>query len=405
MQTLQEFSFSKRFPDLPLISAATAEKHPDLIPLSFGYPARESFDIALLAQSSVMALQTQGPQSLEYTGGTGTGKVVEWIKQRSLLRSIKTESSNIIVTTGSMQGMDIVTRTLTDPGDEVWIEAPSFFGAIRQFLLAGTKLRTFPIDENGLQVDLVEQALKEARASGEPLPKMFYVMPNYHNPGGINLSLERRKKLAELAYEYNFYILEDDAYVELSFTGEYIPSIYSFGPERVIYLSTFSKIIAPGIRMGWAIAGEHVINKMRMLKSDGSTSVFVQEIISNFLSEIDFDAHVKKLNSIYKERKDAMVLAIDEYFGDEVSYTVPDGGFFLWLTFPPEIDTSQFFIDSLKKGVNYIDGVHFYTENHQHNHIRLCFTFCDEEQIRKAVKRIAESYFENKKNCNVLKEV
>jgi 2-aminoadipate transaminase len=405
MHQLTEFSFSKRFPELPLISAALAEEHPDFIPLSFGFPAKESFLIPLLSEASVSALQTQGPESLQYTGGAGPKKVNEWIKKRSELRSIRTENENILVTSGSMQAIDLATRTLTDPGDQVWIEAPSFFGAIRQFSLAEVQLRSFPIDENGLRVDLVEQALIEAKKQGKPMPKMFYVVPNYHNPTGINLSLERRKKLAELAYQYNFYVLEDDAYVELSFTGDYVPSIYSFGPERVIYISTFSKIIAPGIRMGWAIAGEQVINKMRMLKSDGSTSVFVQEIVSQFLAKIDFDQHVQYLTSIYRVRKDAMVQSIEEYFGNDVSYHVPEGGFFLWLTFPSNVDTSEFMEKSLKNGVGYLDGKHFYLQNNELNHIRLSFTFCDEEQIRKGIQRIAESYNDYKKNREVLEEV
>ncbi|MGG3575354.1 PLP-dependent aminotransferase family protein [Bacillus gobiensis] len=404
MHQLTEFSFSKRFPELPLISAALAEEHPDFVPLSFGFPAKESFLIPLLSEAAVSALQTQGPESLQYTGGTGPKKVNEWIKKRSELRSIQSENENILVTSGSMQAIDLATRTLADPGDHVWIEAPSFFGAIRQFSLAEVELTSFPIDEDGLRVDLVEQALIEAKIKGKPMPKMFYVMPNYHNPTGVNLSLERRKKLAELAYEYNFYVLEDDAYVELSFSGGYVPSIYSFGPERVIYISTFSKIIAPGIRMGWTIAGEQVINKMRMLKSDGSTSVFVQEIVSQFLAKIDFAQHVQYLTSIYRARKDAMVRSIHEYFGNEVSYQMPEGGFFLWLTFPAEVNTSEFMEKSLKNGVGYLDGKHFYLQNDELNHIRLSFTFCDEEQIRRGIQRIAESYNDYKNNREVLEE-
>lgn len=394
MQVLQDFPLSRRLPEMPMIAAAYAANHPDVIPLSFGYPAPEIFPVSQITEATKMALQSQGRDALQYTGGIGPKKIIEWIQQRSLLRSIHAETNQIMVTTGSMQGIDIATRTLTDPGDEVWIESPSFFGAIRSFRVAEVNLTSFPIDENGLRVDLVEKALLDAKLHNKPLPKMLYVIPNYHNPGGINLSLERRKKLAELAYEYNFFILEDDAYVELSFTNQYLPAIYSFCPERVIYLSTFSKVIAPGIRMGWAIAGEQVLNKMQMLKSDGATSVFVQEVIHHLLEIIDFKTHLSQLTSLYRTRRDMMVEAIKENFSDHVSFELPEGGFFLWLLFGQGVNTSMFSERALDYGVSFLDGQHFFLENQGFNHLRLCYTYCNEEQIRKGVTRIADSYFE-----------
>ncbi|GGK26564.1 aminotransferase [Caldalkalibacillus thermarum] len=402
MQIAQEFTFSKRFPHLPLVGAAFSGKQSNVIPLSFGFPAPELLPVKQLSSASVTALQTQGKEALQYTGGIGQQKVIQWIKQRALLRSIEVEDSNIMITTGSMQGIDLVTRTLTDPGDHVWIESPSFFGAIRLFLLAEVQLTSFPIDEYGLRVDLVEQALIDARKNNKPIPKFLYVMPNYHNPSGVSLSVERRKKLAELAYEYNFFVVEDDAYVELSFSGKYLPAIYSFGPERVIYLSTFSKIVAPGIRMGWTITDKRILEKMKMLKSDGATSVFVQEITSQFLSNMDFDRHLNQLIHCYRSRRDAMIQSINDYFGDNVSFIIPDGGFFIWLTFPNDVDTTGFLQQSIDRGVSYIDGRHFYFGNVETNHLRLCFTYCNEEQIRKGISWIADSYFEYKKKFDVL---
>ncbi|WP_141432359.1 PLP-dependent aminotransferase family protein [Bacillus sp. 03113] len=402
MSMLKPFSFSTRFPNFPIIAANLVENYNDIIPLSFGFPAPETLPTKLLSEATDQAMQTQGTSALSYMGGTGPKKVVQWIKDRSKLRSIDVSEKEIIVTNGSMQAIDLATRTLTDPGDQVWIEGPSFFGAIRVFNLAEVGLRSFPIDEHGLRVDLVEQALIEAKANQNPLPKMIYVMPNYHNPGGVNLSLERRKKLAELAYEYNFYVLEDDAYVELNFKQHFLPSIHSFGPERVIYLSTFSKLIAPGIRMGWAIANEEVINKMRILKVDGSTSVFVQEVVHNALEQIDLPKHIDLLISLYRSRKDAMVAAINEYFGDDVTFIEPNGGFFLWLTFNEDVNTSAFLQKAFELGVSYLDGYHFFLQEEGFNHIRLCFTYCDEEQIKKGIKLLATAYYEYTKNQPVL---
>ncbi len=406
MEVVKEYPLSNRFPEMPLLSAANAKKHPDLIPFAFGHPAKESFDIPLLSQSAVSALQLDGPKALQYSGGEGPDHVVNWIQRRSKHVSIVVDKSNILVTAGSMQAIDLATRTLTDPGDHVWVEAPTFFGAIRQFSLAEVKISSIPIDENGLMTDKLESKLKEAVKNNIPIPKFIYVMPNYHNPTGVCLSIERRKKLAELAYEYNFYVLEDDAYVELCFSGEKLPSIYSFGPKRVIYLSTFSKTIAPGIRMGWAIADDDlIIQRMKMLKSDGSTSVFVQEIISHFLGEVKFENHMNRINDLYCARKEAMVDTVKEYFGEEVTFTEPEGGFFLWLTFPKEINTSEFASDALLRGVSFIESKFFYVDAAETNHIRLSFTFTNEEEIQKGVQRIAESYYRYKKSIEVLNEV
>lgn len=406
MELVKDYPLSKRFPELPLLSAANTKKHSDLIPFAFGHPAQESFDVPLLSQSAVSALQLDGPRALQYSGGFGPDFVVNWIQQRSKHVSISVETQNILVTAGSMQAIDLATRTLTDPGDHVWVEAPTFFGAIRQFSLAELKISSIPVDHNGLLTDELENKLKEAVKNNVPIPKFIYVMPNYHNPTGVCLSIDRRKKLAELAYEYNFYVLEDDAYVELSFSGKKLPSIYTFGPKRVIYLSTFSKTIAPGIRMGWALADdEQIILRMKMLKSDGSTSVFVQEIISHFLSDVKFDYHMKRINELYCTRKDAMISAVKECFGKEVTYTEPEGGFFLWLSFPEKVNTSEFAGDALARGVSFIESKYFYIDGAETNHIRLSFTFTNEEEIKKGVQRIAESYYRYKKSIEVLNEV
>lgn len=405
MHLLKPFSFSKRFPETEVVGSAFAGKQDHLIPLSFGFPAPESLPVDKMTAATEAAMITQGRQALAYSGGTGPKNIINWIKERSKLREITATEKEIIVTAGSSQAIDLITRTLTDPGDELWVEAPTFFGALKTFRLAETKLFSFPIDEYGLRVDLVEQELIDRVTNNLPLPKLMYVIPNYQNPGGVNLSIERRKRLAELAYEYNFFIIEDDAYVELSFDKTYIPAIYSFGPERVVYLSTFSKIIAPGLRLGWAIGLQEIIEKMQILKTDGFTSVYVQEVTKNLLEQIDMEEQINNLNSIYLSRKDAMVSAIRQYFGEEVSFHEPHGGFFLWLTFPDHIDTSEFADAAMIAGVSYIAGKHFFLENEGYNHMRLCFTFCKEEIIHEAIKRLANTYYEYVNSKQIIEEV
>ena len=394
MKEVQSFEMSKRFEGIKLISAAAAKSPHDLIPLSFGFPAQEAYDISLMATCSRKAIEEGGYKCFEYVGGTGPSRIVKWLKKRGEIRGIDAAEENILVTTGSGQAMDFVARGLTNEGDEVWVEAPTFFGALRYFTLAGLKCRQFEIDEDGLKVDLVEEALIEAKKNGSPMPKFMYIMPNFHNPGGVTLSVERRMKLAELAITYNFFIFEDDAYTELNFTEKILPAVYQFAPERVIYMSTFSKTIAPAIRMGWIVGPAEIMMQLRMLKADGSTSVMMQEIVATYLETIDFDDHVAKISSIYKSRLDVMLQAIDDYFGDEVSYTVPEGGFFLWLTFKDEVDPAIFESDAIEKGVSFILGEDCYAENGEKNHIRLCFSYCDEEKCKEAIKRIAQTYYE-----------
>lgn len=394
MKNLQPFHMSNRFDGIKLLSAAAAKMPEDLIPLSFGFPAMESYDASLMAQCSLKAIEEGGYKCLEYTGATGPSQIVKWIKERSKVRGIDVQEENILVTTGSGQAMDIVARALTNEGDEIWVEAPTFFGALRSFILSGLTMRGFDIDEDGLKVELVEAALKEAKELGNPIPKFMYIIPNYHNPAGVTLSLERRKKLAELAEEYNFFIVEDDAYGELTFTGKILPAIYSFAPERVIYMSTFSKTIAPAIRMGWIVMNPEMIMKLRMLKSDGATSVLMQEIIATYLKEIDYEQHVANLSAIYKSRLNVMIKALDEYFGKDITYTIPDGGFFLWVSFDKKVDTTLFEKAAIDNSVSFIPGEYCYHLNGEKNHIRLCFSYCNEEQCIEGIKRIAQVFYE-----------
>lgn len=394
MSSLQPFQYAKKFEGIKLISAAAAKIPEDFIPLAFGLPAKEAYNVELMAKCATKGLKDGGYKSLEYGGGAGPLKVATWIKERSKLRDIFVDEQNVLVTSGSGQAMDIVARTLANEGDEIWVEAPTFFGALRSFTLAGLTARGFETDEHGIKVDLVEAALKEAVELGKTLPKFLYIIPNFHNPGGMTLSLERRIKLAQLALQYNFYILEDDAYAELNFTDNILPAVYSFAPDRTIYMSTFSKTIAPGIRMGWVITSPELIQNLRMLKSDGSTSVMVQEIVATYLNEVDFDQHIATISSIYQARRDVMVKALNDYLGDEISYILPEGGFFIWVSFKDDVDTTSFEKIALEYGVSFIAGEYCYADNSQKNHIRLSFSYCDEVQCREAIKRIASAYFE-----------
>lgn len=390
---LKPYSFAKRVPFVSPTGAAQASSRSDLIPFSYGSPTSDAFPYEALKEAAVAAILQEGRDSLQYAGAGGPQVVKEWISVRSKLRSIEISPEYLLVTYGSQQAIDFAARTLLEPGDQVWLEAPTYFGAVSTFKTAEAIIQSFPIDEDGLQVEFVEKALKEATQLGKPIPKLLYCMPNFHNPAGVTLSLERRKRLAELAYEYNFYIIEDDAYAELTFDRNYLPAIYSFGPERVIYLSTFSKIIAPGIRLGWAISSPDVIRQMNTFFQGSKASVFSQEIVAQLFNNLSFDDHLVGLINMYKANRDLMVKLLREQFGDEISFEIPNGGFFIWVTFPEDVDTSGFVQDAFDRGVSFIAGKQFYVQAEGARHARLSYSYCNEKQIKRGVELLAESYW------------
>ncbi len=393
MKKPDPFPFAKRVPPVAQTGAAQATSSSHVIPLSYGTPTSDAFPYESLVEAATASILREGRDSLQYAGAGGPRSVQEWIAKRSSLRSIHVQADQVLVTYGSQQAIDFAARTLLEPGDHVWVEAPTYFGAVGIFRTSEAVLTSFPMDGDGLRVELIEVALYHARQSGLPLPKLLYCLPNFHNPGGISLSLERRKRLAELAYEFNFFILEDDAYTELTFTEERLPSLYSLAPERTIYLSTFSKIIAPGIRLGWAIAAKEVVARLNSFMHGSRASVFAQEIVSQLLHTIDFDEHVQALISRYRKSRDAMIEAINDSFGTEVAYHVPEGGFFIWLTFPEEVDTAQFVRDAYERGVSFIAGSDFFVEREGGRHARLSYSYSGPEQIRQGVKLFADAYY------------
>ncbi|MFC5699650.1 PLP-dependent aminotransferase family protein [Cohnella faecalis] len=389
----QPYPFAKRVPAIPPIGAAQASSRSDTIPLSFGAPHSDTFPYDALNDAASEAILSQGRDALQYAGASGPSFLLDWIAARSARRAINVEPSQVLLTYGSQQAIDFAARTLLDPGDHAWVEAPTYFGAVSTFRTAEAVLTSFPIDADGLQTDEVEAALRAAVKTGKPIPKLLYVMPNFHNPGGVSLSLERRKKLAELAVEFNFFILEDDAYTELAFEEQALPSIYSFAPERVVYLSTFSKTIAPGIRLGWAIGSRDVISRMNTFFQGSKASVFSQEIVAQLLKKLPFEEHIAKLNGLYRANRDAMVSALKQYFGDDVRFEVPGGGFFVWLEFREDVDTSQFVQDAYERGVSFIHGKQFFVKPEGARFARLSFSYCDEERIHNGVKLLADAYY------------
>ncbi len=382
---------SRHIPRTPSIGSTTVTDE-DHVHLSFGFAAPELFPLAALDQAAGEAIRTHGREALQYSGAPGPDDIVKWIEQRAHHNGLDVDSAHVLVTYGATQGLSLAAQLLLEPEDEVWTEAPTFFSALQAFRLSGAVIRAFPLEADGLNVELLEQALQEARATERPLPKLLYTMPTYHNPGGVTLSVAKRHRLIELAREYHFYVLEDDAYGELNFTGQPWPTLYSLAPERVIYLNTFSKIIAPGLRLGWMIAHPELIQRLRILMLGGSTGVFTQEIVAALLQNIDMNEHLERLRTHYRQQRDVMAAAIDRHLGDAVRYVLPEGGFFLWISFREVIDTTELQQRAFTYGVSIVDGRSFYPQRDVGHQLRLCFSYCNSEQIEKGIARLARAY-------------
>ncbi|MNI29909.1 2-aminoadipate transaminase [compost metagenome] len=316
-----------------------------------------------------------------------------WVGGRLEKIGIHVPVEHIKITIGAAQAIEVMARILCNVDDEVWVENPSFFGAIRMFGLAGvTIIRAFEIDSNGILIEPLQVELERRVQAGEALPKLLYVMPNYQNPTGVCLSVERRKLLADLAKKYGFYILEDDAYLELNYTNNYLPAIHTFAPEHVIHIGTFSKIIGPGIRLGWAVVPPVLLKFVQQFMSGSQTNPYMQEIVSTYLQNNDFQTYLDGVNAHYKDQRDTMVHALVNTFGDLIEVQVPQGGFFLSVRFNQPTDVIQLTQIAEQHGVSVLNGSAFYANREGRSTIRLCFTYCSKERIVVGIQRLYEAY-------------
>jgi len=363
----------------------------DNIPLSFGYPFPDSFPVEDMTKAAVASLAEEGTLTLQYGGGPSAENLRQFLFDRAARKGIAKEGNDIMLTAGSMQALDIAGRTLMDFDDVVMVEAPTYFGALRVFQSWGAQIIGFPLDDQGLVTDVVAQQLAAWRTAGRAIPKVFYVIPNFHNPGGVTMSLARRQALLKLAAEYDFLIIEDDAYGELRFEGEPVPSLKALDTGmRVIQTGTFSKVIAPGVRLGWAVGPAPLIEEMGHVNVGGGLSTFVEGILFSYCRDGDLDARIDDLRGQYRTRKDAMVASLETHMPAGVTWNNPEGGFFLWLEVPAEVDMDKLAGKARDLGVTYVGGSAFFTDGRGKNYARLCFSFCTPEQLDRAVGIIAE---------------
>jgi 2-aminoadipate transaminase len=297
-----------------------------------------------------------------------------------------------VVTTGGQQVIDLVVKTLVDPGDVVVAEAPTYPGAVPTFSSYQADVVQIEMDSNGMRIDLLEETLDRLEREGRR-PKFIYTVPTFQNPAGVTMSLERRKRLVEIAREREMLILEDNPYGLVRFSGEPLPTLRELdGGEYVMYLGTFSKILSPGIRMGWLEAPSPILAKANIAKAaaDLNSSALSQYLIITYFAQADWRDYIRTANAIYKSRRDAMLAALERYFPPEATWTKPDGGLFVWATLPPMINTTDLLAKALASNVAFVPGQGAFLDGSGQQSMRLNFSGVDEARINEGVRRIGE---------------
>src|SRR5215469_9287140 len=342
---------------------------PQIISFAGGLPAPDVFPVQRFEQACRKVLSEYGPMALQYGTTEGYQPLREMIAHNMARYGIGANADNVLITSGSQQARDLIGKLLINRGDRILIEAPTYLGALQAFSVYGAQYVPVEVDEDGLLTEQLESSLRAG-------PKFMYVLPNFQNPAGVTLSEGRRQELILLADKYGIPIVEDDPYGQLRYEGEHLAPLVVLDRENVrrdngftlgnvIYFSTFSKTLAPGIRLAWIVAPEDVISRLVLLKqaADLHTSTFNQYVAYEVARDGFLDQHVKLIRQVYRERRDAMLHALQEYFPHEVTWTRPKGGLFLWVTMPEGIDSQALFRAALVENVAFVTGDCFYPNN------------------------------------------
>ncbi len=392
--------FADRISDVPRsfireILKVTVDE--SIISFAGGLPNRDLFPVDEITDAAVKVLKESGREVLQYSTSEGYLPLRQWISGRYKKRSgITIPVEQILITSGSQQGLDLLGKTLLNEGDHVIIEEPGYLGAIQAFSLYKAVFHAIPLNTDGIDTTRLADVLRSQKA------KLFYAIPNFQNPAGITYSLPVREAAAALVENTGTVLVEDDPYGELRFMGSPQPSFRTMLPEDTVMLGSFSKIVVPSFRIGWITARDDIMEKLLIAKqaSDLHTNYLGQRIIHRYLMDYDIDAHIAKIRDAYGRQRNAMIQAIRAHFPDEISFTEPEGGMFLWVTLPEGVSSMDLFNLAIKEKVAFVPGNPFYADNRETNTLRLNFSCVDESTAEEGIKRLAgvlKKYLKNTK--------
>jgi 2-aminoadipate transaminase len=360
-------------------------EQPEVLSFAGGLPAPELFPVEAIAEAHAEVLARDGRAALQYSTTEGFGPLREWVLAHLARRGIRATLDQVLITNGSQQGIDLVARALLDPGDVVVVENPSYLAAIQAF--AGCEAAFAPVesDDDGMQVDGLERIFVERR------PRLVYVVPEFHNPKGTTLSLERRARLVRLCQAHRVPVLEDNPYGELRFRGEAPPPLAALDDASVVvHLGTFSKTLAPGMRLGWLVGPKDLVRAVAIVKqaADLHTATLAQRAAVALLSRFDYDAHVLRLRAVYGERCVAMLAALERHLPPGGRWTRPDGGMFIWAQLPASASADAIFDSALRERVAFVPGSSFFAEAPRHDFLRLNYSNRPPELIEEGIARL-----------------
>lgn len=363
------------------------ERH-DVVLLSMGLPAPDLMPVDVIKDTYAAVLSDEGAAALLYSPTEGLTRFRETIADLVALRGLRTTRDDVLVTSGSQQGLDLVVRAFIDPGDLVVVEEPTYFGALQVLRAAEARIVAVPTDEDGMRVDYLEAVLQRQR------PKLVYTLPTFQNPSGAVLSVERRRRLIALAERHHVPILEDDPYSELPYEGVAPPPLKAFDASgHVIYLSSFSKVVSPALRIGFLVAPRPALRQLALVKqaSDLNSSTLGQAVLDRFIREGHYARHLERLRRAYRERRDAMQRALEQAEIPGLEWTMPRGGFYFWCRLPDRVAESTLIARASDERVSFLPGSACFHDDPAHVHIRLNFSFPAPAEIREGVTRLASA--------------
>ena len=361
----------------------------NVISFAGGLPNPISFPIDELKQSVNDAIDANGAKVFQYSTTQGYLPLRQYIadKYNNKQSNLNYTADDVLITTGSQQALELISKVLLNKGDGVVIEEPGYLGAIQAFTLREPSFYGVTLETDGLNVEQFKDALKQ------PNVKMVYTVPNFQNPTGLTYTKERREEVFEAVKDQDVIFIEDDPYGELRFTGEHLPYIAAGKMTNSVVLGSFSKTVTPGMRLGYILTKNHeLLNHVETAKqaTDLHTNIFGQYILHQYLTTNEYDAHVEKIIALYKTQADAMLAAMEKYFPPYVKYTKPEGGMFVWVTLPEDVNALDKFSEAMEKKVAFVPGNPFYTDRESVNTLRLNYTNATLEIIEEGIKRLAE---------------